>query len=113
MDKIEAKAALQAAKPAEVVNEIQNRNKTLLAAIAEVQETARGGDKSDRRDRADSTKELLNQKKEIVPGMSSLVGKAMTTRAGIFTRKENAPAGIRKFKANTDDEKMADDLDWI
>lgn len=111
MDRIEAKAALQAVKPAEVVNEIQNRNKTLLAAITEVQETARG-DKSEGRDRADSTKDLLNQKKEIVPGMSSLVGKVMAKNVSKFAKKDNNPTQ-RKFKANTDDEKMADDLDWI
>lgn len=111
MDRIEAKAALQAAKPSEAVM-IQNRNKTLLAAIAEVKETARG-DKSERRDRADSSKELINSNKEIVPGMSSLVGKAIAKRTGAFAKNAPTHSGTRKFKANTDDEKMADDLDWI
>ena len=42
--------------------------------------------------------------------MSSLVGKVMAKKVGAFAKK--APTQ-RTFKANTDDEKMADDLDWI
>ena len=46
--------------------------------------------------------------------MSSLVGKVMAKKVGAFAKK--APTHFliqRTFKANTDDEKMADDLDWI